>query len=66
MSSYATLWQLQFPRDGDAHPGCEWVRVLALGLPADVGTPPLGYGYESGDPVREFLPSVVPIDGGVL
>jgi len=44
MSIYATLWQLQFPRHGDAYVGCEWVDVLAQGVPAHIGAPTPGYG----------------------
>jgi hypothetical protein len=64
MSIYATLWHLQFPRHGDAYIGCEWVDVLAQGVPAHVGTPTPGYGYESGDPYEAFLPPALRIDGG--
>jgi hypothetical protein len=64
MSIYATLWRLQFPRHGDAYAGCEWVDVLAQGVPAHVGTPTPGYGYESGDPYEAFLPPPLRIDGG--
>jgi hypothetical protein len=56
MSIYATLWWLQFPRQGDWSPGCDWVEVIAQGVPAHVGTPTVGYGYESGDPYAAFLP----------
>ena len=31
MSICATLWHLQFPHQGDAHVGCEWVDVLDRG-----------------------------------
>jgi len=62
MSIYATLWRLQFPRHGDAYVGCEWVDVLAQGVPAHVGTPTPGYGYESGDPYAAFLPPALRID----
>lgn len=34
---------LRFPRDGDARVGCEWVEVVAQGVPAHVGTPTPGY-----------------------
>lgn len=61
MSIYATYWILQFPSLGDAHSGCEWVRVLGQGVPAHIGTPTEGYGYESGDPYSDFLPPAVPI-----
>ena len=56
MSIYATLWQLRFPRAGDAYLGCDWVDVLAQGVPAHIGTPTPGYGYEAGDPYALFLP----------
>jgi hypothetical protein len=65
MSIYATLWHLQFPRRGDAYMGCEWVSVWAQGVPAHVGTPTSGYGYESGDPFEAFLPPALRIEGGV-
>jgi hypothetical protein len=65
VSIYATLWRLQFPRHGDAYVGCEWVDVLAQGVPAHVGTPTPGYGYESGDPYEAFLPPALRIDGGM-
>lgn len=56
MSIYASLWRLQFPRLGDDHVGCEWVEVLAQGVPGHIGTPSPGYGYEAGDPYADFLP----------
>jgi hypothetical protein len=62
VSIYATLWHLQFPRHGDAYVDCEWVEVLAQGVPAHVGTPTPGYGYESGDPYEAFLPPALRID----
>jgi hypothetical protein len=43
----ATLWQLRFPRTGDAYEGCEWVDVFAQGVPAHIRTPTPGYGYGS-------------------
>lgn len=61
MSIYATCWILQFPSLGDVHSGCEWVRVFGQGVPAHVGTPTEGYGYESGDPYSAFLPPAIPI-----
>ena len=64
MSIYATLWRLQFPRYGDAYAGCQWVDVMAQGVPAHVGTPTPGYGYESGDPYAAFLPRALRIDNG--
>lgn len=61
MSIYATLWHLQFPRDGDDCLDCERVGVLAQGVPAHIGTPTPGYGYESGDPYESFLPPAIRI-----
>jgi hypothetical protein len=51
MSIYATLWALQFPRFGEFHIGCEWVTVMAQGVPAHVGT-------ELPDPYSPFLPAL--------
>lgn len=65
MSIYATLWSLKFPRAGDAYLGCEWVEIVAQGVPAHVGTPTPGYGYESGDPFGTFLPPALRMEGGV-
>ena len=61
MSIYATHWIVKFRRYGDAHPGCEWVEVIGQGVPAHIGTPSRGHGYESGDPFSSFLPPAVPI-----
>ena len=61
MSIYATLWRLKFPRHGDDHTGCDWVDVIAQGVPAHIGTPTPGFGYEDGDPYAAFLPSPVVI-----
>lgn len=49
MSIYATLWALKFPRLGEYHSGCEWVTVLAQGVPAHVGS-------EGADEYALFLP----------
>ena len=64
MSIYATLWRLKFPRYGTDHTGCEWVEILAQGVPAHVGTPTAGFGYEAGDPYAAFLPPAVEVDAG--
>jgi len=61
MSIYATLWQLRFPRTGDAYEGCAWVDVFAQAVPAHIGTPTPGYGYEAGDPYHAFLPPALRI-----
>jgi len=62
MSIYATLWSLMFPRFGDHYFGCEWVEVVAQGVPGHIGTPTPGFGYEDGDLYSEFLPPPVPVD----
>ena len=62
MSIYATLWQLKFPADGDEYPGCAWVTVTAQGVPAHIGSPGPGSGYEAGDPYAAFLPPPVSTD----
>ncbi len=64
VSIYATLWRLKFPRYGDDHTGCDWVEVLAQGVPAHIGTPTPGFGYEAGDPYAGFLPSAVLLPPG--
>ena len=62
MSIYATLWWLKFPRYGDDYIGCEWIRVSAQGVPAHIGTPTEGFGYEDGDPYAAFLPPPVEVN----
>lgn len=62
MSIYATLWQLKFPKDGDDYPGCEWITVTAQGVPAHIGSPTPGSGYENGDPYAAFLPPPIPVN----
>lgn len=61
MSIYATLWSLKFPRYGDDYVGCEWIEVIAQGVPAHIGTPAPGFGYENGDPYAQFLPPPVEV-----
>ena len=61
MSIYATLWQLKFPRHGDDYPGCEWIDVVAQAVPAHIGTPTPGFGYEREDPYAAFLPPAIAI-----
>ena len=56
MSIYATLWQLKFPKDGNDYLGGEWITVTAQGVPAHIGSPTPGCGYEDGDPYATFLP----------
>ena len=62
MSIYATLWTLKFPKEGDEHLGCEWIEVRAQAVPAHVGSPTPGCGYENGDPYSAFLPPAVATD----
>jgi hypothetical protein len=64
MSIYATLWRLKFPRHGDDHSGCDWITVLAQGVPAHIGTSPPGAESEGEDPYSAFLPpaGTVPTD----
>ena len=61
MSIYATLCRLKFPRRGDAYSGCEWIDVLAQGVPAHIGTPTPGFGYEREDPYATFLPPAIAV-----
>lgn len=62
MSIYATLWTLKFPKEGDEHSGCDWIEVRAQAVPAHVGSPTPGCGYETGDPYAAFLPPAVATD----
>ena len=62
MSIYATLWTLKFPKEGDDHLGCEWIAVTAQAVPAHIGSPTPGCGYEDGDPYAAFLPPPVETD----
>lgn len=51
MSIYATLWALRFPKYGQYYADCDWVTVVAQGVPAHVGG-------EGADPYGSFLPSL--------
>jgi hypothetical protein len=62
MSIYATLWTLQFPKNGDNYIGCEWIEVIAQGVPSHIGSPTPGCGYKEGDPYADFLPPPVETD----
>jgi len=62
VSIYATLWTLKFPKEGDELMGCEWVEVSAQAVPAHVGSPTPGCGYEDGDPYAAFLPPAIQTD----
>src|ERR1051325_8576821 len=61
VSIYATHWAVKFPETGDVYPGCDWVEVVGQGVPAHIGTPTPGHGYESGDPYASFLPPAIPM-----
>ena len=61
MSIYATLWRLKFPSHGDDHTGCEWLAVIAQGVPAHIGTPTPGFGDDGEDPYAGFLPPAVAV-----
>jgi len=61
MSIYAALWTLKSPLYGDDYPGCDWVVVIAQGVPARVGVPSPDAAAEHADPYASFLPSA---DGG--
>ena len=62
MSIYATLWTLKFPKEGDEYIGCDWIEVTAQGVPAHIGSPVPGMGYEDGDPYAAFLPPLLPAE----
>jgi hypothetical protein len=62
MSIYATLWKLKFPKEGDDYTGCDWIEVTAQAVPAHIGSPTTGLGYEAGDPYAAFLPPALPTD----
>jgi hypothetical protein len=55
---------LKFPRHGDDHNGCDWITLLAQGVPAHVGTSSPGPESEPEDPYSAFLPpaSTAPTD----
>ena len=59
MSIYATLWRLKFPRYGDDHTGCEWIEVIAQGVPAHIGASPSGRTDDEQDQYAAFLPPAV-------
>ena len=62
MSIYATLWKLKFPKEGDEYLNCEWIEVTAQAVPAHIGSPTPGCGYENGDPYAAFLPAALQTD----
>jgi len=62
VSIYATLWTLKFPKEGAWLTDCDWIEVTAQGVPAHIGSPSPGAGYEDGDPYVTFLPPAVEVD----
>jgi len=62
MSIYATLWTMKFPLGSEQFPDCDWIEVRAQAVPAHVGSPSPGQGYEDGDPFADFLPQAVEVD----
>lgn len=62
MSIYATLWSLKFPKDGDLTSDCEWIEVIAQGVPPHIGSPSSSAGYDGKDPYSSFLPPPIPVD----
>jgi hypothetical protein len=62
MSIYATLWSIQV--QDPASPSFEprWVEVTAQAVPAHIGSPTPGNGYEAGDPFASFLPPPMETD----
>ena len=60
MSIYATLWRLKFPRYGDDYTGCEWVEVIAQGVPAHIGAS-RSHRPNERDPYAGFLPPAVAV-----
>ena len=54
MSIYATLWTLKFPKDGNDYISCDWIEVMAQGVPAHIGSPTPGCGYEIAETVHSM------------
>ena len=59
MSIYATLWRLKFPSEGDDHTGCEWVAVIARGVPGHIGALDPDLLDKQADPYAPFLPPTI-------
>ncbi len=62
MSIYATLWTIQIQDPASPFTSPRWVEVTAHAVPAHIGSPTPGCGYEGGDPYGDFLPP--PIETG--
>jgi hypothetical protein len=59
MSIYATLWTIQIRDPASPFTSPRWVEVTAQAVPAHIGSPTPGCGYENGDPYGAFLPPPV-------
>jgi len=64
MSIYATLWSIQIQDPALPSTMSRWVTVTAQAVPAHIGSPTLGCGYEDGDPYGDFLPPPVKTNEG--
>lgn len=62
MSIYATLWSIQIQDPAAPFSEPRWVEVTAQAVPAHIGSPTPGCGYEDGDPYASFLPPPVEVD----
>ena len=62
MSIYARLWTVQIQDPASSSTSPKWVKVTAQAVPAHVGSPTPGCGYEGGDPYGDFLPPPVETD----
>jgi hypothetical protein len=62
MSIYATLWTIQIQDPASPFTSPTWVKVTAQAVPAHIGSPTPGCGYEKGDPYGDFLPPPVETD----
>jgi hypothetical protein len=62
MSIYATLWSIQVQDPASSFTSPRWITVTAQAVPAHIGSPTPGCGYEKGDPYAEFLPPPVETD----
>jgi hypothetical protein len=62
MSIYATLWTIQIQDPASPFTSPRWVKVTAQAVPAHVGSPTPGCGYEDGDPFGDFLPPPIETD----
>lgn len=62
MSIYATLWSIKVQDPASSFSEPRWVKVTAQAVPAHIGSPTPGCGYEDGDPYAAFLPPPVQTD----